>query len=71
MAVLQGKERLSIHRKNKVNKETQLTKTMELLYCDASMFSRIQKCPGPSCSKLMTSLANDSLKFTSSDTQIC
>ena len=26
---------------------------------------------GPSCSKLTTSLANDSLKFTSSDTQIC
>ena len=29
------------------------------------------KCSGPSCSKLMTSLVNDSLKFTSSDTQIC
>ena len=27
--------------------------------------------PGPSCSKLSTSLVNDSLKFTSSDTQIC
>ena len=27
--------------------------------------------PGPSCLKLMTSLVNDSLKFTSSDTQIC
>ena len=26
---------------------------------------------GPSCSKLMTSLVNDSLKFTSSDMQIC
>ena len=26
---------------------------------------------GPSCSKLMTSLVNDSLKFISSDTQIC
>ena len=26
---------------------------------------------GPSCSKLMMSLVNDSLKFTSSDTQIC
>ena len=25
---------------------------------------------GPSCSKLTTSLVNDSLKFTSSDTQI-
>ena len=29
------------------------------------------KNPGPSCSKLTTSLVNDSLKFTSSDTQIC
>ena len=27
--------------------------------------------PGPSCSKLMTSLVNESLKFTPSDTQIC
>ena len=27
--------------------------------------------PGPSCSKLTTSLVKDSLKFTSSDTQIC
>ena len=26
--------------------------------------------PGPSCSKLTMSLVNDSLKFTSSDTQI-
>ena len=26
---------------------------------------------GPSCSKLTTSLVNDSLKFTSSDTRIC
>ena len=31
-----------------------------------------QKCrSGPSCSKLTTSLVKDSLKFTSSDTQIC
>ena len=27
--------------------------------------------PGPGCSKLTMSLVNDSLKFTSSDTQIC
>ena len=27
--------------------------------------------PGPCCSKLTTSLVNNSLKFTSSDTQIC
>ena len=31
----------------------------------------ILKTSGPSCSKLTTSLVNDSLKFTSSDTQIC
>ena len=29
------------------------------------------KHPGPSCSKLTMSLVNDSLKFTSSDMQIC
>ena len=29
------------------------------------------RIPGPSCSKLTTSLVKDSLKFTSSDTQIC
>ena len=28
------------------------------------------KIPGPSCSKLMMSLVNDSLKFSSSDMQI-
>ena len=31
----------------------------------------IHKISGPSCSKLTTSLVNDSLKFTPSDTQIC
>ena len=31
----------------------------------------LNKKSGPSCSKLTTSLVNDSLKFTSSDTQIC
>ena len=30
----------------------------------------VQKSTGPSCSKLTMSLVNDSLKFTSSDTQI-
>ena len=34
-----------------------------LLFCS--------ECSGPSCSKLTTSLVNESLKFTSSDTQIC
>ena len=32
---------------------------------------RIDKRSRPSCSKLTTSLVNDSLKFTSSDRQIC
>ena len=32
---------------------------------------RAGKQSGPSCSKLTTSLVNDSLKFTSSDTQVC
>ena len=32
---------------------------------------RMSTNPGPSCSKLSMSLVNDSLKFTSSDTQIC
>ena len=33
---------------------------------------KVRHCKtGPSCSKLMMSLVNDSLKFTSSDTQIC
>ena len=32
---------------------------------------KIRKISGPSCSKLTMSLVNDSLKFTSSDTQIC
>ena len=31
---------------------------------------KIRNISGPSCSKLTTSLVNDSLKFTSSDTQI-
>ena len=35
-----------------------------------SMFIKYQQS-GPSCSKLTMSLVNDSLKFTSSDTQIC
>ena len=32
---------------------------------------RIRERSGPSCSKLPMSLVNDSLKFTSTDTQIC
>ena len=33
--------------------------------------TRVDCISGPGCSKLTTSLVNDSLKFTSSDTQIC
>ena len=36
-----------------------------------TMYDAQNKESGPSCSKLTTSLVNDSLKFTSSDTQIC
>ena len=43
--------------------------------CIWSMSSKILlfhgSVSGPSCSKLMMLLVNDSLKFTSSDTQIC
>ena len=36
-----------------------------------SDISKNSKSSGPSCSKLTTSLVKDSLKFTSSDMQIC
>ena len=36
-----------------------------------SLHSLQKQNAGPSCSKLTTSLVNESLKFTSSDTQIC
>ena len=46
--------------------------------CASVQSDQSLRCPnkdtwhsGPSCSKLTTSLVNDSLKFTSSDTQIC
>ena len=35
------------------------------------MSGQVYKKPVPGCSKLMMSLVNDSLKVTSSDTQIC
>ena len=38
---------------------------------DIPKLSPFASRPGPSCSKLTMSLVNDSLKFTSSDTQIC
>ena len=39
-------------------------------FCDF-LFDFLHIKSGPSCSKLTTSLVNDSLKFTSSDTQMC
>ena len=50
-------------RYGKSYKEIRLTVTEDLL--------RFGNNSGSSCSKLMMSLVNDSLKFTSSDTQIC
>ena len=35
------------------------------------LYKIAENLPGPSCSKLTMSLVNDSLKFTSSDMQIC
>ena len=40
----------------------------ELIWLGSTLFATH---PGPTCSKLTTSLLNDSLKFTLSDTQIC
>ena len=39
-------------------------------YCPQAFYN-VFYIPGPSCSKLTTSLVNDSLKFISSDMQIC
>ena len=39
--------------------------------CGVMLYSSVSNYSGPSCSKLTMSLVNDSLKFTSSDTQIC
>ena len=48
---------------------------ISILFCrkKSSLSGSMSDCPhsGPSCSKLTTSLVNDSLKFTSSDMQIC
>ena len=40
-------------------------------YVECILYGETRKLPGPSCSKLTMSLVKDSLKFTSSDTQIC
>ena len=50
--------------------------TLTCISCsnDKSVFDvkpNMSSVSGPSCSKLTMSLVNDSLKFTSSDTQIC
>ena len=45
----------------------QISESLEIVY----QTKDVQGVPGPSCSKLTMSLVNDSLKFTSSDTQIC
>ena len=39
-------------------------------YPQLMFHGEIRKMSGPGCSKLTTSLVNDSLKFTSSDTQV-
>ena len=38
--------------------------------CPPLVYCKKKNIPGPCCSKLTMSLVNDSLKFTSSDTQI-
>ena len=43
----------------------------DVLYIGYHMCNIKNSTPGPSCSKLTMSLVNDSLKSTSSDTQIC
>ena len=42
-----------------------------LLYTSFWEALQMENSSGPSCSKLTMSLVNDSLKFTSSDIQIC
>ena len=38
---------------------------------ERALYNKVLQKSGPSCSELTMSLVNDSLKFTSSDTQIC
>ena len=47
------------------------TRSQCLFMTERESHGGIQKKSGPSCSKLTMSLVNNSLKFTSSDTQIC
>ena len=48
-----------------------LSKTGTFCYFACHLMLGLSFYSGPSCSKLTMSLVNDSLKFTSSDTQIC
>ena len=54
-------------RVNNSSVDTLVGSKMDLLKFRTDMV----RSPGPSCSELMMSLVNDSLKFTSSDMQIC
>ena len=49
----------------------QAANTCKLYLKDDARKHLYNNSPGPSCSKLTMSLVNDSLKFTSSDMQIC
>ena len=50
---------------------TVIVVTSSAPWINICIMSKTGTLSGPSCSKLTTSLVNDSLKFTSSDTQIC
>ena len=54
----------------KKKKREEKEKLLAAKISDAEDWNKQLK-PGPSCSKLTTSLVNDSLKFKSSDTRIC
>ena len=56
-------------RSAKMNIPTMIIKTDNFIAPDKARFH--PKSTGPSYLKLTMSLVNDSLKFTSSDTQIC
>ena len=56
--------------KFEISKEEYEKRTGMYMYITISSLNE-RYVPGPSCSKLTTSLVNDSLKFKSSDTQIC
>ena len=45
--------------------------SIQYIEAHGMLLTKSQLLSGPSCSKLTSSLVNDSLKFTSSDTQIC